>query len=106
MTSFGTAKGSWKVREVLALAASSVQLYAVAATAGNMANRKNITIQNLGPNPIYLGPSAAEATVANGYVLPSQGVVSFDWGPELSVWAIAGTANQLAGAGTRIVEAQ
>lgn len=82
--------------EVLAKVAGPVLL------GGLLAARRRISVFNLGPNPVYLGDSGV--TVANGFPLPAGASELLEAGPGIELYAIAATADQVAGAGTRVLE--
>lgn len=62
--------------------------------------RERVTIQNLGPNAIYIGRDSSVATTT-GMQIPAGGVASLDY-PQTPYYGIAVTANQSSPANTRV----
>jgi hypothetical protein len=74
--------------------AVSVGTTATDLVAADLANRKEITIQNMGAKEIYIGCDAS-VTIANGIIVPRGATASFKLGPAINVHAItdSGTAD-------------
>ena len=79
---------------VCANSAVSVGSTATDLVGTDLANRKEITIQNMGTKEIYIGCDAS-VTVATGIIVPRGATASFNMGPAINVHAItsAGTAD-------------
>jgi hypothetical protein len=80
-----------------------------AVPATPLASRREITIQNLGPNAIFCtnDGSAPLSTGANGWRIDATGGwFSFAWGPAIIVKCIAATAAQVTPACSQVVEAR
>lgn len=91
-------QGSCSAKQVTTAAALQVT-----ATAGNI-SRKNVTIQNLGPNAIWCN-FVSTASNTNGLrVDPNGGFLSLDVGAALTLWCRADTADQVSPADTRVCE--
>jgi hypothetical protein len=87
----------------------AVQLVTTSATKITSAftqSRKNITIQNRGPDSIYCGFTAAQAASTVGYEVTSGSVLSMDLGLAIPVYCRATNANQVSPTDTRIIEVQ
>lgn len=85
--------------EVLCPSASSVSVPATA-----LEGRREVLVQNLGPNPVYLCPGTP-CTVADGVKLQAdEEWRSFAFGPGITLWCIATVADQVSGAGLRYIE--
>lgn len=81
-------------KQVLSSASSTIY------TPGDYETDK-VLIQNIGPNAIYLQIGGAAATANNGYRLLTSATVTI--GPDKVITAIAATADQVAGADTRLL---
>jgi hypothetical protein len=75
------------VRTVFKVSAETVGLTAGELVASPLANRVKIRIQNLSNRDIYIGTSNS-VTASNGYLVPSKGEETFDYGEDVDVWAI------------------
>ena len=72
---------------------------------GGLASRQAVVVQNLGPNPIYLCPSATGCTVDTGMKLSNgDPPLAFDVRNTIPLYCIAANAAQVAKAGTRFIE--
>ena len=91
---------SGRTTEVLVLASA-----ATALNASPLYLSKSLLVQNLGPNPIYLGFSAAEAVVGKARRLAQYDTFTLDR-QGVSLYAIAATADQVTGAATIVLELQ
>lgn len=74
-------------------AAATVGTSAVELASSPLANRKKIIVQNNGSKAIYLG-GANTVTTSNGICIPKGASFELDWGPNVDLWAISGTAGQ------------
>lgn len=72
---------------------ATVGLTAVQLAATPMPGRTTMTIQNRGNKSIYIG-EANTVTTANGLEIPAGASFDIDYGEDLDVWAISGTASQ------------
>lgn len=69
-----------------------------------LSGRREILIQNLGPNPVYLCPGTP-CTVADGVKLQAdEEWRSFAFGSGITLYCIATVADQAPGAGLRYIE--
>jgi hypothetical protein len=93
-----TGSGSYAAVQVLTGSATKV------ATASTAPSRKNITIQNLGPNDIYCGFDTSVTTATGMKVAANTGVLSIDLGPNVTVYCRAASADQSSPADTRVWE--
>lgn len=64
--------------------------------------RGSVLIANRGPNAIYIAPTSATATTADGFPIPAGDSVELDESNG-EIWAIADTAAQVAPANTRVL---
>jgi hypothetical protein len=79
----------------------AVQVNTTAAKVTLPAQTRRVTIQNLGPNAIYLAATAAKCTTALGLQVPATtGIVTIDIAND-ELYAIAATALQVSPADTR-----
>jgi hypothetical protein len=79
----------------------AVQVNTTAAKVTLPAQTRRVTIQNLGPNAIYLAATAAKCTTALGLQVPAtSGLVTIDVATD-ELYAIAATALQVSPADTR-----
>jgi hypothetical protein len=74
--------------------AAAVNTTAAQIDTSPLANRKNITIQNLGTKEVWIGFDGS-VTASNGTKIPRGGSADFDWSDSLSVFAVtaSGTAD-------------
>jgi hypothetical protein len=67
-------------------------------------SRTDVSIQNLGPNPIYCAGTSAEAVVNKAHRLDALGGANNLWEfaarRQVTIWCVAATANQVTGAAT------
>lgn len=91
---------SGRVSEVLVLASA-----ATALNPSPLFNSKSLLIQNLGPNPIFIGFSAAEAVVNKARRLAQYDTFTVDR-QGVGLYAIAASADQVTGAATIVLELQ
>lgn len=91
---------SGRTTEVLVLASAPVAL-----NPSPLFNSRSLLIQNLGPNPIYLGFSAAEAVVSKARRLAQYDTFTVDR-QGVGMFAIAASADQVTGAATIVMELQ
>lgn len=86
-------EGSLKVVDVAngAIAAATATVTSTAANilGANLANRKEITIQNLGAKPVFIGPSGV--TAASGLEIDKGGSLTMKTGPAVNIFAITGS---------------
>lgn len=75
--------------------AISVGTTATAAKVGgsNLANRKTLTVFNNGSQSVYWGYSNA-VTISNGTPIFKNQTVTFDHGPNITIWLIAPSGTQ------------
>lgn len=62
--------------------------------------KERITVQNLGPNAIYVGDDSSVASTT-GLQIPANGVASFDH-PRMPIYGITVTGNQSSPNNTRV----
>ena len=92
------ASGELRVAASVTLAAPDTAITAQAFTVGTTevdvspggAGRDEIIIQNLGPQPIYIGPTGV--TTSTGLQIGKRSNVTLGLGPSVDVFAISGTA--------------
>jgi hypothetical protein len=68
--------------------------------ATELANRKEITVQNLGSNDVFI-KAGTGVTTANGFELAKGSSASFAWGPSIDLYAITASGSS----DIRVVEA-
>lgn len=85
------------------MAAVDVQTTTTVLLADNNAQSEEVTIQNLGPNVIYIDFDTAAATTTGVQIPITSGVLTVRRGPNTAINAIAATANQTSPANTRIL---
>jgi len=73
--------------------------------ASSLYNRRTVEVQNLGPNPIYVAFSSAAAVVTKARRLATNDSWTVS-GTGFTLYAIAGTADQVTGAATIVSEVQ
>jgi hypothetical protein len=72
---------------------------------GGLVSRQAITVQNLGPNPIYLCTTNTGCTVDTGIKLSNgDPPLTFDMRHTIKLYCIAASAAQVAKAGARFIE--
>lgn len=89
---------SGRTTEVLVLTAS-----AVALPTEPLFFRREVTVQNLGPNPIFIGFTAAEAVASKALRLAQYEKLVIT-GESFTLYAITTSANQVTGAATVVSE--
>lgn len=82
--------------------ASQVDVTEAVLLASPLAGRRRLTVQNLGPNPIFIGTTAV--TTATGIRVSPGSTMSLDLGENVPLHAIAATALQVSPADTRVLE--
>lgn len=91
---------SGRTTEILVLASA-----ATALNPSPLYLAKSMVVQNLGPNPIFIGFSSAEAVVGKARRLAQYDTFTVDR-QGVSLYAIAATADQMTGAATVVMELQ
>jgi hypothetical protein len=89
---------SGRTTEVLVLTAS-----AVALPTTPLFFRRSVTVQNLGPNPIFVAFSSAAAVATKAHRLAQYDTLSVN-GESFELYAITTSANQVTGAATIVSE--
>jgi hypothetical protein len=105
-----TAVAEWRMNASANRAGDTAEVCVTNAAGGttitNLASRKAIELQNLGPNPIYctVDGGAPLATGAHGRKIAADSVWSLDAGASITIKCIAATAAQVTAACTMVTQ--
>lgn len=64
--------------QMVSAAVVSVSTTSYTTISGGDSSRKNLHVQNLGPNNVYVSPTPSSATVNAGFLLKSSDTVTFE----------------------------
>lgn len=72
---------------------ASVTATAAEVLASPLSGRREVTIQNKGSQPVYIGSSAG-VTSANGMEIPKGASATFEWGENVNIFMISASGSQ------------
>ncbi len=113
LAAFTGANGGWHVQEVLALNSGTTKFQSTQTAtnasynpaSGSAPGRKDLILQNLGPNDVYIAPTSAACVLNKCLRIPANGgVLNTGWGENMPFWVKAASADQVTGAALIVVE--